>query len=86
MATIPYPVHVPLEEHSQTIFYVVLSLLGMDVQVEVATHKGRIDAVVHMLSTIYVFDLNFMRPQESGYKPDRRKKNIINGFSLPRKE
>ncbi len=59
MATIPYPVHVPLEEHYQTIFYVVLSLLGMDVQVEVATHKGRIDAVVHMLSTIYVFEFKF---------------------------
>ena len=31
----------------------------MDVQVEVATHKGRIDAVVHMLSTIYVFEFKF---------------------------
>jgi hypothetical protein len=44
------------EKHYQAIFYVVFTLLGQYVDVEVRSAKGRADAVVKTKDAIYVFE------------------------------
>ncbi len=44
------------EKYYHTMFYLVLRLLGYDVQAEVLTHDGRIDAVVTTESYRYIFE------------------------------
>lgn len=56
--------HVPHQLHSRkkevdyhTIFQIVFSMLGANVQSEVSTNKGRIDAVIVTQLTIYIFEI-----------------------------
>ena len=56
LASIPYNIQIPLEKYYQSIFYVILSLLGAKVDIEELTNNGRIDAVLETASTIYLFE------------------------------
>lgn len=47
---------IPQEKYYQSNFYMILRALGVDVQVEVVTNNGRIDAVIESSSTIYLFE------------------------------
>ncbi|MDR0894898.1 MAG: ATP-binding protein [Prevotellaceae bacterium] len=53
---IPYELSDDTERHYQAIFYVVLTLIGAFVQVEVRSAHGRADAVVKTDKYIYVFE------------------------------
>ncbi|MFN8394178.1 MAG: AAA family ATPase [Bacteroidia bacterium] len=44
------------EKYYHTMFYLVLRLLGYDIQVEVLTHTGRIDAVISLQGYVYVVE------------------------------
>lgn len=44
------------ERYYHSMFYVALRLLGYDIQVEVYTNVGRIDAVIHTAAYIYVVE------------------------------
>ncbi len=55
-AAIPYTIQLEHEKYYQTIFYTILKLLGIDIQVEVATNIGRIDAVVKTEKFIYIIE------------------------------
>jgi hypothetical protein len=44
-ARIPYQLHIPREAYYHSLLLLWMNLLGFDVQAEVATDKGRIDAV-----------------------------------------
>ncbi len=44
------------EKYYQTIFYVILKLIGADVGVEETTNDGRIDAVFQTPSHIFIFE------------------------------
>jgi hypothetical protein len=55
-ASIPNTLNNKEEKHYQTLFYIVLSLLGQYVQVEVDTAIGRADAVLKLSDAIYVFE------------------------------
>jgi hypothetical protein len=55
-AGIPYDLDNKTERHYQTIFYLVFTLMGQSVQVELRSAKGRADAVVTLADTIYVFE------------------------------
>ncbi len=57
LSTIPYDIHVPLERYYQTIFYVIVQLIGSYIAVEVKTNIGRIDAVIQTKTHIYIFEL-----------------------------
>ena len=52
-ANIPYTLNIELEKHYQTIFYIIFTLLGLRIQAEVITNKGRIDIVIE-LSLIHI--------------------------------
>ena len=50
------------EGHYQTMLYVVFSLLGRYVEMEVRTAKGRIDMVMQTATDLYVMELKIDRP------------------------
>ncbi len=55
-AQIPYTIQIKGEKYYQTIFYLIFTLIGLRVQAEVATNRGRIDAVVELENAIYLFE------------------------------
>ena len=57
-ADIPYDLHIDMEKYYQTIFYLIFSLVGLKVEAEVKTNKGRIDAVI-IDKDIYIFEFKF---------------------------
>ncbi len=57
LGTIPYTDNTDYEGHYQSLFYVIFSLLGMYVDVEVRTPKGRVDMVMKANGRLYIWEL-----------------------------
>lgn len=57
LSTVPYCDHTNYEGHYQQVFYIIFSLLGNYVDVEVRTPHGRVDIVVRTATTLYVMEL-----------------------------
>lgn len=55
-ASVPYTMQLSQEKYYQSIFYVILSLLGAYVQAEVTTNNGRIDCTIETDKQIYIFE------------------------------
>ncbi len=55
-ANIEYDLHLKYEKYYQTIIFAIFQLLGFNIQTEVKTNKGRVDAVVELDETIYLFE------------------------------
>ena len=55
--TVPYCDNTNYEGHYQQLFYIIFSLFGMYVDVEVRTPKGRVDVVMRTADTLYVIEL-----------------------------
>lgn len=55
-ADIPYTLYNKSKKHYQTALYILFRLMGQYVEVEVATHTGRIDAVLQLKDAIYLFE------------------------------
>ena len=55
-AAIPYEITVEAERYYQSLFYAVFLMIGLDIQAEVRTNTGRIDAVVQVPGYTYVFE------------------------------
>lgn len=53
-AGIPYEIQIPLERYYQSLFYVILKLIGADIIVEKRTNIGRIDAVIETKNSIII--------------------------------
>ena len=64
LLTIPYCDNTQYEGHYQQLFYVIFSLLGRYVDVEVHTSTGRIDMVMNTGKTIYLFELKLNKSAE----------------------
>ncbi|MCL4202403.1 MAG: AAA family ATPase [Pirellulaceae bacterium] len=63
-ADIPYDIQLSNERYYQTIFFVLLRLLALDVACEVRTEVGRIDAVVKTAERIFVFEFKLQGTAE----------------------
>ena len=63
-ADIPYDIQLTNEKYYQTIFFVLLRLLALDVDCEVRTEAGRIDAVVKTATRIFVFEFKLQGTAE----------------------
>ena len=59
LSTIPYCDNTRYEGHYQQMFYIIFSLLGSFVDVEVRTPRGRVDVVLRTKTTLYVMELKF---------------------------
>ena len=57
LSTIPQCDNTDYEGHYQSLLYTIFSLLGMYVNVEVSTPKGRVDMVMCTPTTLYVVEL-----------------------------
>ena len=57
LSTVPYTAHTDYEGHYQQMFYIIFSLLGMYVDVEVRTPRGRVDMAMRTATTLYVVEL-----------------------------
>jgi len=58
-AKIPYKLHIPKESYYQSIFYIILSLLGVKIDLEVLTDKGRIDGVLEFPDKVYIIEFKY---------------------------
>ena len=67
-ANIKYELHLNYEKYYQTIFYVTFKLIGLDIEAEVQTSAGRIDAVVALPETIYLFEFKINKSAEEALK------------------
>ena len=57
LLTVPYCDNTNYEGHYQQLFYVIFSLFGMYVDVEVRTPRGRVDMVMRTATALYVIEL-----------------------------
>lgn len=68
IGTIPYTNHADNEGHWQEVLYIIFSLMGMYVDVEVHTSKGRIDVVMRTDTILYVIELKMNQSAEAAIK------------------
>ncbi len=57
LATVPYTDNTAYEGHYQQMLYVIFSILGAHVDVEVRTARGRVDMVARTANRLYLFEL-----------------------------
>ena len=65
LLSIPYCENTHYEGHYQQLLYVILSLLGRYVDVEVRTNKGRVDLVMQAAGKIYLMELKVGQSAEA---------------------
>jgi hypothetical protein len=58
-AHIPYQLHIPQEAYYHSLFLLWLNLLGFEIQAEVSTDKGRIDAVWTWKDRVIIAEIKF---------------------------
>ena len=81
LLTIPYCDNTQYEGHYQQLLYVIFSLLGRYVDVEVHTSNGRIDVVMNTGKTIYLFELKLNKSAEVAMQQINAK-NYASKYSL----
>ncbi len=55
-ANVPYDIHLRHEKYYQTIFYLIFKLMGWRIDAEVRTNRGRLDAVIELADSIFIFE------------------------------
>ena len=68
LQTIPQCDNTNYEGHYQQLLYVIFSLLGRYVDVEVRTSNGRVDMVMNSGKAIYLFELKLNKSVETAMK------------------
>jgi hypothetical protein len=63
-ANIPYGIQESSEKYYQSTFYLICKLLGMQVEAEVMTNRGRIDAVIQTKTDCYIFEFKLRRSNQ----------------------
>lgn len=73
-ANIPYDLYIAKEKYYQTIFFVVLKLIGVVIDVEISTNIGRIDAVVETKNYLYIIEFKINKKASVALEQIREKK------------
>ena len=73
-AKIPYTLNLKHEKYYQTIFYIIFAYLGANIQAEVTTNQGRIDATIETKTHIYIFEFKLHESKEKALKQIKEKK------------
>ena len=60
-ASIPYELHVNAEAYYHSIFYAVMTLLGFNLDVEVSTSRGRVDAILQLDGMVYIIEFKYVK-------------------------
>lgn len=56
LAEIPYDIQLKQEKYYQSVFFLIFNLLGIHIEVEHRTNRGRIDAVMVTDENVYLFE------------------------------
>ena len=73
-AAIPNTIQLRHEKYYQTIFFTIFTLIGEEIEAEVSTNVGRIDAVAKTDSHIYVFEFKLTGTAEEALEQIREKR------------
>ena len=66
LRNIPYNMYIKEEKYFQSLFYIVLKMIGAEVDVEHRTNNGRIDAVIRQNEKLYLIECKYGKdPQEA---------------------
>ena len=65
LSTVPYCDRTDYEGHYQQMLYIIFSLLGIYVDVEVRTPRGRVDMVMRTATTLYIVELKLNQSAEA---------------------
>ena len=68
LSTVPYCDRTDYEGHYQQMLYIIFSLLGAYVDVEVRTPMGRVDMVMRTATTLYVVELKLDQSAEAAMR------------------
>ncbi len=58
-AKIPYPLHIQQEAYYHSLFYMIAVLMGVEIDLEVLTDKGRVDGVLALEEKIYLIEFKY---------------------------
>jgi len=58
-ASIPYELHVKKEAYYHSIFYALMTLLGLKMNVEVSVSGGKVDAIIEQDDRVYVMEFKY---------------------------
>jgi hypothetical protein len=58
-AKIPYSLHIEQEAYYHSLFYMILALMGVEIDLEVLTDKGRIDGILPFDKKIYLIEFKY---------------------------
>jgi hypothetical protein len=84
-AKVPYMIQIPEEYYYQSLFFVVMSMLGADIDIEKATNVGRIDAVIENQTHVYIFEFKFNKPVKKAIEQIFEKKYFEGYRHKPKK-
>ena len=65
LSSVPYCVGANTEGHYQQLLYIIFTLMGYYVEVEVHTCDGRVDALIHSKDRLYLIELKIDRSAET---------------------
>ena len=65
LSTVPYCDNTHYEGHYQQVLYIIFNLLGMYVDVEVRTPRGRVDMVMRTSTKLYIVELKLNQSAEA---------------------
>ena len=65
LSSVPYCIGANTEGHYQQLLYIIFTLMGYYVEVEVHTCDGRVDAVIHSKDRLYLIELKIDRSAEA---------------------
>jgi len=58
-AKIPYQLHIEQEAYYHSLFYMILVLMGVEIDLEVLTDKGRLDGILALEDKIYLIEFKY---------------------------
>ena len=73
-ANIPYGIQIDQEKYYQTIFYIILKMIGADIIVEQQTNVGRIDAVLNTKDSCFIIEFKINKKSIEALKQIEAKK------------
>ncbi len=72
-SSIPYNLHMDAEAYYHSLFYMILKLIGCNINLEVLSSEGRADGILEFSDKIYVIELKLDKP-ENAIRQIRNKK------------
>jgi len=84
-ASLSYDIQIKEEKYYQSMFFAICKLSGMDIDTEVTTNIGRIDAVLKAVGHVYIIEFKLNSTEDSAFNQIDEKK-YAEKYILPAKK